>query len=311
TWGTGACDLATVRDLACGERDVVAFNPEIEADKTVIVGRVANSDGVTIATILNYACHPTTLAWQNSLLSPDFVGPARRVVELATDAPCVFLQGASGDLAPRDQYTGDIDVVERNGRVLGHAALSALESMVQPGRVLRFNGVVESGAPLGIWQQEPGEFSGELTSQLIKVPVPLQPLLSEDEMHAKWADLGEAPAKERVRRAMALRAGYVDNDQAEHPVWIMQVGDAVIVGHPGEAYSVMQTELRRRHPDRCILVANCTNGPGWMYLPERSAYERVRYQVWQTLVAPGALEAVIDAVDIAIGELPAAAVPPR
>jgi hypothetical protein len=304
TWGRGSCQLATVRDLPCGDLDVVGFNPEMLPDDTVVVGRVTATDGSVVATVVNYACHPTTLAWQNPLLSPDYVGPARRIVEDSTGAPCLFLQGASGDLGPRDQFTGDLDVVERNGRILGHAAMSALEALPKPGTVLRFVGVVESGASLGMWEQQSDSASSVVTSRVVHVPVPLQNLLTAEELRSKWADLEEGPAQERVARAMALRKGYVKGGQASHPVWITQVGDAVIVAHPGEAYSLMQTELRRRHPDRCILVANCTNGPGYMYLPERSAYERQRYQVWQTLMGPGALEAVIDAVDAAITDLP-------
>ena len=55
-----------------------------------------------LGTIVNYACHPTTLAWQNTLISPDYVGALRQAVEEQTGAPCVFLQGASGDLGPRE-----------------------------------------------------------------------------------------------------------------------------------------------------------------------------------------------------------------
>lgn len=305
TWGTGACTLATVRDLPCGDSDVVGFNPDMAADDTVVVGRVTDHDDQVVATIVNYACHPTTLAWQNPLLSPDYVGPARVVVEGETSAPCLFLQGASGDLAPRDQYTGDIDVVERNGRILGHAAMSTLEAMPRPGHMLRFAGVVESGASLGIWEQVRAPSPDSLSAQLIRVAVPLQPLLSVEELTERWSHIGATPARERVQRAMGLRKGYVDGQEAHHPVWLAQVGDAVIVAHPGEAYSLMQVELRRRHPDRCIVVANLTNGPGFMYLPERSAYERQPYQVWQTLVGAGALETVIDAIDAAISEMPA------
>ena len=32
---------------------------------------------------MNYACHPTTLAWQNTLISPDYVG-ACEVIERET-----------------------------------------------------------------------------------------------------------------------------------------------------------------------------------------------------------------------------------
>ena len=44
----------------------------------------------------------------------------------------MFLQGASGDTGPRDGFVGDTEVADRNGRQLGYAALSALESIPTP-----------------------------------------------------------------------------------------------------------------------------------------------------------------------------------
>ena len=71
----------------------------------------------------------------------------------------------------------------------------------------------------------------------------------------------------------------------------------MIVAHPGEAYSDLQLELRRRHPHLAVAVLNLTNAPGFMYLPPRSAYADDRYQVWQTLAEPGSLERLIEAAD--------------
>lgn len=304
TWGQGHCPLATVRDLPCGDLDLVAFNPDVPADDTVIVGRITDCDGSLVATVVNYACHPTTLAWQNPLVSPDFVGPARRLVEETTSAPCVFLQGASGDLAPRDQYTGDVDVAERNGRILGHSVMTVLENLPQPGHGLALSGVVESGATLGMWSPVPLSASPGLEAQMLHVRVPLQAPVTADDLRRRWSHLKPVTIDERLDRATALRRGYADEDHALHPVWISRVGEAIIVAHPGEAYSLLQRELRARFPKYTVLVLNCTNGPGFMYLPESSAYERAPYQVWQTLLAAGALEAVIEAVDAAITVLP-------
>src|SRR5690606_1391128 len=73
TWNYGKCDLATCRDLPekSTSRFLVGHNPEREADDTLLVGRVTNARKRIIATLVNYACHPTTLAWQNRLISPD------------------------------------------------------------------------------------------------------------------------------------------------------------------------------------------------------------------------------------------------
>src|SRR5690606_14864937 len=105
-WRYGTCDLATNRDLAVEheKRILVGFNPKSEADHTLLVGRITGSQDEITATIVNYACHPTTLAWDNELLSPDYIGAMRELVENRVGGSVLFLQGASGELAPAEQY---------------------------------------------------------------------------------------------------------------------------------------------------------------------------------------------------------------
>ncbi|TSD58444.1 hypothetical protein FNM00_14555 [Aeromicrobium piscarium] len=292
TWAYGRCDLAVNRDLPCGDGTVVAFNPGTPADDTLLVGRITDENDRVLGTLLNYACHPTTLAWDNTLLSPDLVAGAREIVEAETGAPCLFVQGASGDLGPRYGFTGDPEDADRNGHALGHAASAALTLMPPPGTGLELTRVVESGAPVGVWEHHPADGIGGLRCERIEVSMPLAGRVAEQD-----ADLPEHVAQERARRAARLRRGYVDGDRARHPVWVWHLGPAVLVAHPGEAYSALQTELRRRHVDRPVVVANLTNGPGHVYLPTREAYERDRYQVWQSVLAAGCLERLIEAAD--------------
>src|SRR5262249_32278540 len=108
-----------------------------------------------LATFVNYACHPTTLAWENRLISPDFPGAMREVVERVIPAPCIFLQGASGDLGPREGFSGDPALADRNGRQLGYAALAALEALPPAGTCFEYVGPVVSGATLGVWKHQP------------------------------------------------------------------------------------------------------------------------------------------------------------
>src|SRR5262249_37379339 len=86
-----------------------------------------------------------------------YPGPMRELVEQATGAPCVFLQGASGDLGPRHGFVGDTAVAERNGRQLGHAVLSTLEGMPPPATRFTYRGPVVSGATIGTWEHGPLE----------------------------------------------------------------------------------------------------------------------------------------------------------
>src|SRR6185503_6382400 len=62
-YGQGRCSLAAHRDFFDGEQKqfVCGFNPGGPADDTVLVGRVTDESGRLMATVVNYACHPTTL----------------------------------------------------------------------------------------------------------------------------------------------------------------------------------------------------------------------------------------------------------
>ncbi len=156
-YGQGRCALAAHRDYwdAAHGQFVCGFNPAGPADDTVVVARVTGAEGETLATIVNYACHPTTLAWDNTALSPDYVGAMREVVEQHTRAPCLFLQGASGDLGPREGFVGDWTVADRNGRQLGFAALAALEALPLAGTRYVYAGPVVSGTTIGTWKHVP------------------------------------------------------------------------------------------------------------------------------------------------------------
>lgn len=300
-WTSGRCALAGDRELDVDGRALVGFNPEAEAaDDTVLIGRVSAEDGTTLATIVNYACHPTTLAWQNRLVSPDYVGAMRELVEDETGAACLFLQGASGELAPREQYTGDLDVADRHGRALGHAVLSALDLLPVPGHELELSAVVESGAPLALWTEARQAPSGRIAAVTETVALDLGPLPSIAELEEQWADIDQRSRAERLGRARNLRDGYVTGPQVEHPVWTWLLGDAVVFAHPGEAYSRLQRAVRAAFPDRPVIVMNLTNGPGFVYLPTRDAYDRGAYQAWQTPLAPGSLERLEDAARTAI-----------
>ncbi|MFF1539998.1 hypothetical protein ACFVWL_07970 [Microbacterium sp. NPDC058269] len=288
-WTTGRCTLAADRELDVDGRALVGYNPAATADDTVTIGRLS-VDGAVRGTLVNYACHPTTLAWQSREVSPDYVGSMREVVESATGAPCLFVQGASGELAPREQYTGDVAVADRHGRSLGHAVLAALDALPVPGEELTLDGIVESGAPLAIWMGRAAGGGEDAAGSVTSVELPLRDLPTLDALAEEWKDIDPRSREERLGRARNLREGYIDGPTVSHPVWAWRLGDAVIVGHPGEAYSRLQTTLRARFPETPIVVMNLTNGPGFVYLPTRDAYDRGAYQAWQTPLAPGALD---------------------
>ncbi len=320
-YGRGRCSLAANRDYYDEERRqyVCGFNPGGMADDTVLVARVTGRDSRPLATVVNYACHATTLAWENTLISPDYVGAMREVVEGATGVPCLFVQGASGDVGPREGFVGDTAVADRNGRQLGHAALAALEAVPPPDVCYQYAGPVVSGATLGTWKYVP--FSGDRRracenwqAHEFVVPLPYRHDLPRPEEvkreRAKW-EQEEAAAKaagdalrardaramtERMTRSLSRVGHLPPGDWYPYTVRLWRVGDAVWLALGGEHYNVLQRELRSRFSETPILVGTIANGSDVSYLLDKDSFGKGLYQEDVAVLARGSLETLIEAI---------------
>src|SRR5205823_3563515 len=69
-------------------------------DREFLVMRVEDLDGKPIAHAVNFAAHPTMREGRDLRFSADYPGALAAVVEKETGGPCLFLQGAAGDLSP-------------------------------------------------------------------------------------------------------------------------------------------------------------------------------------------------------------------
>jgi hypothetical protein len=302
TFGQGRCELAQNRDFwdAEAQRFVCGYNPGAPADDTLLVARVSGEDGQTRAILFNYACHPTTLAWQNRLLSPDFVGAAREVLERAYGAPALFLQGASGDLGPRDDYVGDTQIADRNGRQLGYAAAAVVESLPPAGTRFVYQGLVVSGADLGTWGYAPIDDAAQAASQQLRAETAVAELTLREPpdptLPAKLAAATEHHEREKLTRKILLQEALGSDPEHSMPIWIWRLGQAVLVAIPNEPYSVFQQRLRQSFAGTPLLVLGVTNGTAG-YLTPQELYGRGIYQERQSPFAAGCLEATIAAAE--------------
>ncbi|MFZ4261263.1 hypothetical protein ACFRAE_04425 [Sphingobacterium sp. HJSM2_6] len=294
-WMYGDCSLARNRDLYYQKeaRYVVGYNPEMDADKTILVGRLSNLKGQLKSLIINYACHPTTLAWENELLSPDFIGPMRKLIEEELKVPCLFLQGASGDLSPIEQYTGDLQIVERHGKQLGYAALAVLMNMPQSSHKLYFEGVKESGAPLGIWKARESINLNHVHSKVFQVLLPIKVYPSVQELELKIQASSDRNEIEKLNRLKGSSAMYYQQSHIEISVWICVIGEFIFIGQSFEAYSKYQEELRKSFPNYKIAVVNFVNGPGG-YIANEEYYDEQIYSVINSPFLKGSLEHLIE-----------------
>ena len=328
TYEYGHCNLAAHRDFwdVATDQFVCGFNPDAEADDTVLVSRVTDDNRQVLATVVNYACHPTTLAWDNQLISPDYPGAMREVVEQAIEAPCVFIQGTSGDLGPRHGFVGDTEVADSNGRQLGYAALATLESLPPSKMRFEYTGPVVSGATIGTWAHKslPADRIAQLSRWQVQrktLSLPYRPELptieqvkidqtkwQEDENAARAAGDEERASDcramvERQTRMLARLQLLPDGDAFPYQMVVMRTGDAVWVSVQGEPYSILQSKLRERFSGTPIVVASLSNHWGCSYLPPIESYDKGIYQETVAVLAAGSLEKLIDELGNMIAEV--------
>jgi len=295
-WATGLCRLANNRDLPDPEADryVCGFNPGEWGEEAVLVGRATDRDGKILGTIVNYACHATTLAWDNRLISPDYVGAMRELVQDHTDgAPCLFLQGASGDLGPREGFTGETAIADANGRYLGYSVIAALESMLPPRTAMTYTGVVESGAPLATWGRTSFEPSRVCDARQINIVLPLKRMPTQKKLCEELEACTDRVLAERLRRRLRQVRKIGRGRDIAVPTWFWRIGQAIFIAHPNETYSTFQEELREMFPVFALPVVTVVNG-GMGYIASGELHDSDIYQVWSSPFDHRAMETLVD-----------------
>ena len=144
TYGYGRCGLAANRDFWDAEagRFACGYNPEEHRGRHGARGaRDGRRFGPNARDVVQLRLpSDDARVGEHGSSPPTSSVPRARCSRTAFGAPALFLQGASGELAPRDDYVGDAAVADRNGRQLGHAAAAAVEALPPPGTRFRVHG---------------------------------------------------------------------------------------------------------------------------------------------------------------------------
>ena len=308
SWAYGRCDLARNRDLVLDNQTFLcSVNPDGPVDDTVLVGRVTDESGAIMATMVNYACHPVSLGGGNRMISPDYYGAMREMVERDTGgAPCLFLHGASGDMTPLRSYEADTAIADQNGRQLGYAALSTLTGMLPPEQEFAFDRIEESGARLGRWALRPKPASTGLRASYATIELPFVDLPDEVQIQEQLKTTTDRYMRERLERQLMVRRDVGDSKSRGVKMTLWRIGDALLVAAPAEAYCLFQREMRRRFPGRAVLALNIANGSVGYLAPAETYDKPDLYQIRISRFRPGCLEQVIEETARALKILEAA-----
>lgn len=162
-------------------RIFVGRNPNGMTDHSVDVLRIDEMDGSPIAAIVCYAAHPVVMGLKNRLISADYPGVVRSVVEDTTGATCLFLTGAAGDQATIEFIQDDWSAVKKIGGVIGaEAAKIFFQIETRPYKITRT--LTESASSLVVYSKDYNDDTTPsiLTSSSRIVTIPLQALPSQE-----------------------------------------------------------------------------------------------------------------------------------
>lgn len=285
-------------------------------DRELPVIRIDDAQGNPYAVLVNFQAHGTVLAYENQVVSPDWIGSMRNTVETSLPgSTCLYFQGATGNQGPIEGYSGDLEVAHRLGAILGHEAAALALRISTVRREPKFEGYVESTA---LQAKQPYRVSGpqdatlKYASKILALPRRTYAKEDLDRMTRLTADAEKklAAAKQagrseweqsqaaaRLRRWSNLLERYkqpVNKEPVRLEVAVLRIGDMALVLTNGELFSEIGAAVKKASPFKVTLFCGYGSHPGGGYMPTKAEYAFGSYEVDGTSYGPGSAEIVVD-----------------
>ncbi len=249
----------------------------VPRDPELFTLRADDLAGNPIAILVNFAAHPTNHPHADNKFSADFPGVMMAEVQKATGAPCLFLQGAAGDMQC------DVD----------DSQWGLVEQMVEPGQrlakeVLALNSAIQTTMPAR------PDLRGERATFSFKLRLDLNDPMVTEGMRAEFG--------ESLHRSYLTK--YADGMMHPKLAALLINGELAIAGASGEFFSDHSVQLKQRVEGVKTIFAGYCNGHD-MYFPTLRAIEQGGYgadpaSAW---VTPGGPEKMIDRAVFLIRDL--------
>lgn len=247
-------------------------------DPGIAILRVDDAKGNLLGLWSNFACHSVVLGYDNYLVSGDWPGYAMNKLEqtLGNNVTCLFTQGGAGDVNP-------LVAGVRQRLRSGHPVVAI-------GNVSAYYGAMDAPDRWNIGDRGGGTFEevaevGEAFATEVRHTVKT---IATTASATCWAEQvminGAADPSEHPNRVkpplMTDLADILDENNIPAEIHVMQLGDLVLVGEPGEVFG--ETAWKLKEHLRALgykTPALVSYANGWLaYLPEPSAFPEGGYE---------------------------------
>jgi hypothetical protein len=190
--------------------------------------------------------------------SPSFYGLAAQSIEKDRGGTVIFFEGASGS-------THNLDVATPEAT---HRIEDAVEQALDAARPLPAHRVRSLKKEVTVKVRQFDEAADERAVTA----------------YCSKRISGAAAAERVIGTFRAMRKDLAPRQGATQKTWVQAVliGDIALVGVPGEFFTVLGQEIKRRSPFRYTYVFELANDYVG-YIPDKAGYDRGGYQTWTGL----------------------------
>ncbi len=231
--------------------------PRGHIDPEVGVATFTDLDGTTLATLFNYACHPSAAGGDSpNCCSADYAGFAAEAIEQMVGGIGMFFHGCSGDINPAHYVRGDalatedrIADAQRMGQILSGEVFKTL-GRIKTEKVNHLQGIQKD------------------------ILLPVQPEASDQENAlrvakdavADWRKNGSDP---RTALRKYIISKKLINNAFPGTVSAVSINDLGLTFIPGESFTAYGEQIKTQSPAKQTLVAStCGEDPFYMPTPE-------------------------------------------
>lgn len=235
-------------------------NPDLPQDSNVQVLHLKNKDDFTsIASLVNYTCHPTILNEENYLYSAEYPGILQKHLEEQGYGVVLFTNGAAGNQSTRfTRRSASFSEVERMGGRVAQGAVKAIQTIPSYENTLVLKAVSEP-LPLPI-------------RELPKKEDAIQMLQEAEEL--KNQAMMENQSEADIRLAITKWQGtqitlkMLENKKIRNlaEIQLLKIGSILLVGVPIELFVEYGLEIKEKtlHPN-CAIVGYSNDYLGYVY----------------------------------------------
>jgi hypothetical protein len=313
--GRGQCHINANRRAvtSSGER-FLGVNPDGPCDREVQVVKLESDSGEPLATLVNYACHATIMGPPNRLITPDYPGAMKRVVEQALGGKCLFFQGSAGDQGPMLGFQADTSVYRNFGAILGHEVARVAVGLGSLPPTVKFREIIPSGAPLGMYE---GDFEEQPATPVRilekEILVPLREGLPERKAATEKLEFWKGRLKSAREAAdepgiteaiyMARRADiqlrmaddFGGKTSAGVRAHFVTFGDVAIVGCNIEPFCEIGMAVKKGSPFPVTFMCGYTNGR-MAYMATAEEWPKGGYEVENSPFGQSAAQTLTDQI---------------